>query len=90
MYQQWYSSVTNSSKPQVYSSFKQDFKFEKYLDNIGNAKFRIALTKFRISSHQLSIETGRYYNIPQSERICQCCLMNVVETKYHFLLMIRN
>jgi hypothetical protein len=86
-YQQWYSSVTNSSKLQTYSSFKQDFRFEKYLDNIGTAKFRIALTKFRVSSHQLSIETGRYHNIPQSERKCRCCQMNVVETEYHFLLV---
>ena len=43
------------------------------------------ITKFRISSHQLEIERGRYRNIPASQRICKLCNLEV-EDELHFLL----
>ena len=48
--------------------------------------FRICLTKFRLSSHKLEIETGRYRNIERSERKCTYCSTNEIEDEYHFLL----
>ncbi|XP_053399819.1 uncharacterized protein LOC128557111 [Mercenaria mercenaria] len=48
-HQQWYASINNSSKLKTYSVFKHDFNFESYLDNIAIPKFRIALSKFRVS-----------------------------------------
>ena len=33
---------------------------------------RIALTRMRLSSHHLRIETGRWSRIPQENRLCNC------------------
>ena len=47
---------------------------------------RKALVRFRISSHQLRIETGTYEKIPRNERICYFCTSNKIEDENHFLL----
>jgi len=42
------------------------------------------LTKIRVSSHRLTIETGRWEKpnvIPRNERVCKEC--NTVEDEYH-------
>jgi hypothetical protein len=84
-YQSWYANINNSRRLASYSIFKHEFKFENYLDNIKTNKFRIALSKFRLSSHDLAIETGRYTNTPRDERKCRHC--NITENEYHFLLV---
>jgi len=48
------------------------FGFEEYLDFIKDKKIRISLTQFRVSSHDLNIEVGRYTNITRNQRICMC------------------
>jgi hypothetical protein len=37
-------------------------------------------------SHNLNIETGRFYNLDRHERMCSMCSLNVVEDEYHFIL----
>ena len=86
-YQKWHSDINNSPKLKAYCVFKQELVFEKYLDNISVKKYRSALTKFRVSSHNLAIETGRRHAIPQDDRKCLFCPMNSVETEFHFLLV---
>ena len=85
--QQWFSSITNSRRLQPYSTYKYNFTTEKYLDCIKENKYRIALTRFRTSSHKLAIETGRHQNQALGNRLCTKCNMNQVETEYHFLLV---
>jgi hypothetical protein len=85
--QSWYSKINNSSRLQSYCMMKNRFEFEPYLDFIKEDKFRTALTRFKVSSHQLAIETGRYNNIERNERKCLNCNMNVVESEYHFILV---
>ena len=60
---------------------------KKYLDDILETKYRLALSRFRTSSHSLFIETGRYDNTPRTERLCKTCNMNQIEDEYHFLLV---
>ena len=40
---------------------------EKYLDFISDKKYRVALSKFRLSSHDLEIERGRHVNTNRSD-----------------------
>ena len=50
-------------------------------------KFRTALSKLRLSSHRLEVETGRWARpnaIPFSERVCNVC--NKLEDEFHFVL----
>ena len=63
-FQKWYSEINNSNRLMSYSIFKHDFVFEKYLNMPIENKYKVALTRFRTSSHDLFIETGRYENIP--------------------------
>ena len=86
-YQSWYANINNSNRLQMYSRYKHNFQIENYLDFIYEKKFKTAFTKFRLSSHDLAIERGRYENIPRDERICKNCNLNMVENEFHFLLV---
>ena len=87
--QSWYAEINNSSRLSTYSRIKHDFNQEKYLNTINEKKYRIALTKFRTSAHNLEIEKGRHLpvKISRCERICKQCNLKAVESEYHFLLV---
>ena len=72
-FQTWYASINNSTRLQTYNLFKHIFKQEEYLDFIKEKKFRVALTKFRTSAHELEIESGLYTNITRERRLCNHC-----------------
>ena len=64
----------------IYRHIKNCFMFEPYLKIVPKLGIRRALTKFRISSNNLEIETGRYANnlygekfINRNERFCTLC-----------------
>ena len=64
-----------------------NFVYQPYLDLIQVEKFRVALTRFRVSAHRLAVESGRWHKpdkIPYNERKCQLC--NCLEDEFHFLL----
>ena len=84
--QQWHDMVSNQPKLEYFNMFKCEFKYEKYLNAIENNIFRKHLTRFRLCSHSLEIETGRYNNIARNDRKCKMCSQNIVESEYHFLL----
>ena len=50
-------------------------------------KFRNVLAIFRLSSHELNVEQGRYGNIQRNERKCSFCNLDEVEDEYHFILV---
>jgi hypothetical protein len=54
--QNWYGDVANSSKLSTYVLFKTVQCKEEYLGYINNKAFRTALTRFRVSAHDLLIE----------------------------------
>ena len=86
-HQKWYSDINNSNRLQSYCLFKHDFKLESYLTDITENKYKIALARFRTSSHSLMIEKGRYDDSPRQQRLCKSCNMNQIENEYHFLLV---
>ena len=63
------------------------FKFQSYLNVLTISKFRKSVSRLRLSSHRLFIETGRWHkpeSIPINERKCIIC--NKLEDEYHFVL----
>jgi hypothetical protein len=82
----WKHKLENSSKLTFYSTFKTDHNLEKYLVLIKDPYKRKCLSRFRVSSHNLQIEIGRYQNIPREERLCEICNSGEVENETHFLL----
>ena len=79
------------NKLRTFKTFKPHFGKEKYLDIIKNATPRCTLSRFRLSSHKLKIETGRYNSrngyVRPEDRVCQLCDLNVCEDERHFLIV---
>ncbi len=79
-------SGSAGNKLRTYRMFKSHFQLETYLLQVKVAKFRIALTKLRVSCHKLQIEMGRYHkpaSIPPDQRLCELCQNK--EDELHFL-----
>ena len=79
-------------KLRMYAEFKHVIKYESYLRTIKIPKYRIMLSKFRLSSHDLEIERGRYGHKSTSpeERCCKFCQSNgdlITEDEFHFLMV---
>ena len=83
--QNWYACIDNSRRLETYSLYKHEFELETYLEKISINKFRIAITKFRLSSHNLAIKQGRHEGTPVDQRLCLLkCHMGVSENEFHF------
>jgi hypothetical protein len=82
--QNWRARLDLSSRAIFYRNFT-NFEFKNYLEQVNSEKFRTALTRLRVSSHRLCVETGRWKQpvTPFSERLCQIC--SKLEDEYHFL-----
>ena len=67
---------------------KDSWFVKPYLNSVRNFDVRKCLTKFRLSSHSLQIETGRHVNpkVPVEKRICKMCQSGLIEDEQHFLL----
>ena len=80
------SWLCSSNRLTTYNSITTNFSFKPY-SNMSNHRFRMALTKFRVSAHSLAIETGRHTGTERNLRKCVLCNMNVVESEFHFMLV---
>ena len=85
--QKWNSDVRDTSSGRVFQHIKTEFCYEPYLDKL-NKSLRMAVTKFRLSSHALHIERGRWNKpkkTPMNERVCTVC--GVTENEFHVLIV---
>ena len=83
--QNWKNRLTMSSRATFYEPISE-FRFQPYLNIINVTKFRTAVTRLRVSSHRLEIETGKWHKpnkIPRVDRKCSEC--NLLEDEYHLL-----
>lgn len=49
---------------------KDSFDSTKYLDLLDNFNYRKNITRLRILSNRLRIETGRYFKTDRQNRLC--------------------
>ena len=79
---------TANPKLRTFKLFKNEFKLEQYLSQSQNIMHTQALARFRISSHNLHIETGRYTQpkTPPEQRKCIYCNTDEVEDELHLVL----
>ena len=83
--QLWNSELDMSTRARTYRLFC-NFGYQQYLNCVTIEKYRIALSRFRVSAHRLEVESGRWHKpnkIPYNERKCQLC--NALEDEFHFL-----
>ena len=71
----------------LYREINSTFELQSYLLKIHNSKRRQALSKLRLLSHGLLIETGRHIGIERQNRKCAFCNTNDIEDEYHFVLI---
>ena len=62
-----------SSKSKWYNSLKRSEGSEKYLKDIHNSTLRNCLSRFRLGSHWLEVESGRWQRKLREDRICNTC-----------------
>ena len=82
--QNWNSRLKESSRALFYRNLS--FGYKSYLDTV-TSKLRVALSRLRLSSHRLEIETGRWAkpnSIPIENRLCTSCMK--FEDEFHFVL----
>ena len=84
--QEWQCNVDRSAVLDEYKLYKNIFSFEVYLLCVPK-DLRMYLTRFRISSHSLRIQTGRYETniIARNERYCIYCGSRDIKDTYHFI-----
>ena len=84
--QQWNEEINQSPRAIFYRCIAS-FEFSDYLNMITVRKFRVALAKFRVSSHRLEVEMGRWARPERTvfeDRKCKYC--HKLEDEYHLLL----
>ena len=60
---------SDQSKLRTYAKLKTVIGFEEYLKSIKNIMDRTAITKIRLSNHDLLIEKGRHQGLGINERL---------------------
>ena len=76
---------SEQSKLRTYAKLKTETGFEDYLKSVENIMDRTAITKIRLSNHDLMIEKGRHQGLVLDERLCPFC-KNTIENEQHFLI----
>ena len=86
--QKWIADIQNNKVMDLYSTFKLNFELEKYLE-ILPYDLRIYISRLRLASHSLRIQTGRYagQRLERNKRVCLICNNNDIEDEYHFVLV---
>ena len=83
----WKDNLPTKPKLRFYSIFKTELCTETYVMSNLLPSERSLLAQFRFGILPLRIETGRFVNMKEDERICQLCKGNEVEDEHHFLFV---
>ena len=83
------SDSVKNPKLRTYKLMKTDIRLEPYLNYSFPKSVYCNIARFRLSSHNLNIELGRHKRpfIPADRRICEKCILNVVEDEFHCLMI---
>ena len=82
------SDGLDHNKLRLYKNLKGSFKQEPYLSDVQNRNQRAWLSRYRTSSHNLRVESGRYTSpvTPLEQRVCVYCESGEVDTELHAIL----
>ena len=80
------ANISESPKGRLYQHLIDYFTLQSYLRKPINPLYRNYISRFRLSSHTLKIEQGRYTNDRKENRKCTLCDLNDIEDEFHFVL----
>ena len=80
--QKWRSDLAKNKVLDLYKYVKMNLVY-----SVTSKSLRHELTKLRLSSHTLRIQTGRYgrNRIERNERLCIYCENRQIDDEYHFI-----
>ena len=84
----WENEVKNTVKHpklRTYNLYKTSHEKEPCVFENFDNMYKRCISKFRVSSHRLRIETGRYENLPIEERLCVYCTGEHIDDEIHLL-----
>ena len=84
--QEMLSKINVLSRGHLYQYLIDNFCMQFYLLKPISPIYKKCITQFRLGSHNLNIEQGRYRNEPRESRICTLCNCNDLEDEFHFIL----
>ena len=82
-----FNALSISSKCDLYRYLVDRVALQFYLTKSLPKQLRVAITKLRLSAHNLAIESGRSRNIARNNRYCSNCDQNEIEDEFHFLFI---
>ena len=84
----WSNDLSKFPKLDTYRKIKSDYRTEPHILYVGIKRHQQALTRLRVSSHNLHIERGRHCRpiTPRNERLCNFCSLDQVDDEKHFLM----
>ena len=80
-------TLLTNKKLAVYKEIKHNYLLETYLSDVKDFNKRVAVTKLRLSAHNLPVETGRYSNTPKQNRVCTFCNLGEVGDEFHYCMV---
>ena len=81
----WLHHCETKPKLRTYRTFKESLEVASHISCNMPKYDRSLISQLRLGILPLRIETGRYSNIPEADRICLLCNGNHVENEVHFL-----
>lgn len=82
--QQLVEQINSSSRCYFYKHIIDQFSLQYYLTKSIPSTYKKQITRIRLSSHRLAIESGRHTNVPKERRLCKFC--SDIEDEFHFVL----
>ena len=79
----WNKTKNGHSRLSFYNIVTDNYCLQTYLNECKVPKHRVALSRLRLSAHDLEIERGRYSNLAPNDRKCRLC--QAKEDELHFL-----
>ena len=85
--QELLSNLATTSRGHLYQHLVDHHCLQYYLCKPIPQVYRRYISRFRLSSHNLKIESDRYTNIERNNRICTLCDLADIEDEFHFILI---
>ena len=70
----------------IYSKAEKEYREESYISAVEYYKYRSAITRFRISAHNLPLKKGRWEGVNKTECKCKKCINNDGWDEKHCIL----
>ena len=82
----WLEKVQEKSKLRLFRHLNSDMRRADFIEWHIPASHRVQYARLRSGTHQLRLETGRWVDEKEEERLCNVCVTGKVESEEHFLL----